>query len=330
MNTADKSGPTPISYDRRVSEDFLDVFRSGGPLRPLIHWVLEDRTVRDVQLRRLPGKNHESAAFYIGMTVVLEIQHRVKKGWRISKPHKSHVEIGKFDLSWIEDRRMEDFAALTPDFLRYLARVPKRPDFTRHTGSEGTVHAMLAAGGRQFSSIDREAVIAGIDSLEATTQLRQRLFDQLIPAPPDLSWWSERPLPLGTGVDFIGVDADGTVLVIEAKHAGDHGKIPWAPLQVMFYAELFRRWLSGSPEAPAILNRMLESRISLDLCPDPGSRVEASAQVTPIVAIGPGRLSPEVLSRARHVNELLPQRTGLPSAKFWRLSYECRVHEVRG
>ena len=322
--------PVKLSYDRRVSDDFINAFRSRAPLRPLIHWVLEDRTVRDVQIRRLPGKAHDAAAFYIGMTVVLEVQYRANKGWRVSKPHKSHVETGRFDLSWIGDRGLDDFAALIPGFIRYLTRVPKRADFTRHTGSEGTVHAMLAAGGRQFSSIDREAVISGIDSLPATAELRQLLFDQLMPPPDDLPWWSEKPLPLGTGVDFIGVDADGALLVIEAKHAGDHAKIPWAPLQVMFYAELFRRWVSESPDAPAILNGMLESRISLGLCPDPGARIDASAQVIPIVAIGPGRVSSEVLSRARRVNAILPQRTSLPSARFWRLSYECRIHEVRG
>ena len=323
-------GPIATNYDRRVSDDFLDAFRSGGQLRPLIHWVLEDRTIRDVQLRRLPGRTHESAAFYIGMTLVLEIQYRSERGWRVEKPHKSHAATGKFDTAWTTDRDLSDFGALIPAFLRYLARVPNRADFSRHTGSEGTVHAMLAAGGRQFASIDREAVISGIDAQEETAQLRQLLFDQLAPAPVGLPWWSERPLPLGTGVDFLGIDGEGTLLVIEAKHAADHGKIPWAPLQVLFYAELFRRWVSERSEAAEILNRMLESRISLGLCPDPGARFGVPTEVVAVVAVGPGRVSNELLARARHVNEVLQQRTGFAPARFWRLSYECRVHEVRG
>jgi hypothetical protein len=113
----------------------------------------------------------------------------------------------------------------------------------RHT-NEGAVQAMLCAnGGEWYQVIDREAVFGFPDTRERERvheELRRPLLNALdVPTPE--GWWRP-PASLGGELDILAVDARGRLLVMEVKPADSLSGITWAPLQVSFYARLFRHW----------------------------------------------------------------------------------------
>jgi hypothetical protein len=67
--------------------------------------------------------------------------------------------------------------------------------------------------------------------------------------------WSEPKAPeRWAEADFLALDADGGLLVIEVKRGNDR-RLGWTPAQVAYYAALFRRWASEAGPAATETHR---------------------------------------------------------------------------
>jgi len=110
----------------------------------------------------------------------------------------------------------------------------------------------------------------------------------------------------------MAVHADGTLLAIEIKPAGELGGTAWAPLQVTHYTNLFRRWIETDPEAAEVVRAMLGQRVRLGLSPDLGSRLKEPLRVRPMIVIGKP-VADNALDRMRQVQgRLLEHGVGYP------------------
>jgi hypothetical protein len=130
---------------------------------------------------------------------------------------------------------------------------------------------------------------------------------------------------LGTSPDFLAVDRDGRLLVIEAKPAHALEGIVWGPAQVRFHAELMARVLTCWPQAVPALNTMLDQRVGLGLTNVLAPPVMPATPVVPVLAIGDGAPSPAAQDRSRRVADAVSGATGsarVAPLEVWKL--DCR------
>jgi len=303
------AAPKPaMHYGRLISEPLLGALAAGGPLHSVMAWRQEDLVLRDVQLRHEPKGPASWVSLYLGLTSILDIVERAGE-FRL-RAHPTHRARGQFGDSWDSWQSLGVLTQRWPKVQDYLSRIVHEVDH-RWLDSEGKVHALLAASANTgFSVINREASISF-----SNQPTKKKLVDGWTKAvgqaldTGDTSPWltALRAKKLGTSPDFLAVDDAGRLLVIEAKPATAAAGIVGAPAQVGLYAAMYAAWLDQVGDAgTAELTAELVQRRRLGLVPGLAERfLAARPQVVPVLAIGPGVVSPEVWERVRSVAQAL-------------------------
>jgi hypothetical protein len=289
-------------YDRTVSAELRSALSRGGPF-DFLTAIGRDRHLADLQLRGYPGKRRYWATLYCGLTKVLDLFERNGDFWLAGG--KFWQADGGWKPSW-ETRRPAAQWWAEADAIAGYVDAAIRSVGTRFT-NEGAIQAMLCTrASTLFSTIDREAVV-GFENNAGRTAVYAGLQDPLHAAcPPDpaLKWFV--PKRFGGELDLLAVDDDGRLLVVEVKPGSATAGITWAPLQAIFYAELFRAWSDQVGKAGAdSLNAMLQQRVDLRLERDHGRRVEHPVRIVPVVAIGGTPKSPQAIPRLEKVRSAL-------------------------
>jgi hypothetical protein len=314
-----------LRYSRVVSNALVQALQ--GPLRDVVAWRDADLQLRDVQLRREPKGRRSWVTLYLGLTSVLDVDE-LGGNFRC-RAHPTHQERGAFDPSWSEWRALPEFLDVWPDIWGYLDSVVHRVD-RQWTEAEGRVHALLGNGTQPgLTIIDREASVAFRDQGTKDRLLqtwRAPLLAALAGVGDGAAWSGPvTSTPFGTSPDFIAVDGDGRLLVLEAKPATATAGIVRGPAQVRLYAAMYAEWFAQDPDAVAVLNTELAQRQSVGLLP-PDARTTLAEPVTivPVLAIGPGVTSPEAWARLRAVqhavHEAGPSLPHTEALEVWRLS----------
>jgi hypothetical protein len=317
-----------MRYGRVISDVLLAALSEDGPLHGAIRWRNDDLGLRDVQLRKEQKGPASWASLYVGLTSVLDIYERADK-FRL-RAHATHRAAAGFHDSWADWQTLEQLTTQWPSVERYLEHVVKTVH-PRWLDTEGQVHALIASSTHTgFSVINREASISFAnqstkndlcEKWASTMQLA--LTDAGVPS----QWWVALGAKnFGTSPDFIAVDDDGRLLVIEAKPASAAAGITWGPAQVGFYAAMYAAWLAeAGTAARSTLQFELHQRRKLGLLPEGPNRSLADLPtVVPLLAIGPGVTSPEAWGRLAAVNGAL---TATPKSgdavaplEVWRLA----------
>ena len=327
-------GKATLHYDRVVSSTLLDALRPAGALHSAVSWRHGDVRLRDVQLRKQPKGPASWVSLYLGLTSVLDIYEQ--RGLFRLDAHATHrAAAGGFDPSWRSWQTLEELSRQWRRVESYLDRVVHKVH-PRWLDSEGRVHALIAGSAPTgFSVVNREASIAF-----ANQPTKDRLcagWEQTVKQALSLTrrtepWWtalSDRRT--GTSPDFIALDDAGRLLVIEAKPATAAAGITWGPAQVTFYAAMYAAWLTEAGEAAqASLRQQLEQRRALGLVADDGERsLGAPPEVVPVLAIGPGMVSPEAWSRLAAVADAVAgQFPGVAPLEVCRLAADGRPRPV--
>jgi hypothetical protein len=309
-----------IWYDRTIPDEFRAELSPGGRFERLVRFA-RGRHLADVQLRAVGRLSW--ATIYCGLTNVLHVEHRGPRGYRLraDNQHMAANQAGppKGILRWTTWSTATQLMAGWPAIEAYMTG-----HFTtvaeRHT-NEGAVQAMLCAdGGESYQVIDREAVFGFRDTTERErihTALRAPLLDAL-GVPTSEGWW-RLPASLGGELDILAVDAQGRLLVMEVKPADNVPGITWAPLQVSFYARLFRHWSEAIGEESAeILNRMLRQRIAIGLEEESNVSLSYPLDIVPVISIQDPIAHPQALERLNVVqDQLLQAGQGWDNFEVW-------------
>ena len=307
MTGLDRPPDSPVSiapqqtYDRRVSSALLKALQ--GPLSSLLVFRALDPSLRDVQLRREPWATRCWASLYLGLTSVLNVQERA--GLFRLNAHPTHKKRGHFDEAWTQWRPLSQLVVLWPEVEEYLDRIQYRID-RRWLDAEGRVHALLAnTDVSGMTVLNREASHSFSDTpiREARKEVWRVPLEQAMAAADDGSaWWSGvRQVAFGTSPDFVAVDAEGRLLVVEAKPAHALAGIVRGPAQVAFYAAMWATWLEENGDVDR-LEEELAQRAALGLLPSGAPlTIARPVQVVPVLAIGPGSASAETWPRLQAV-----------------------------
>lgn len=307
----DLEGPL-VYYDRTASQALLDALKPKGVF-PYLAEIAHTQHLADLQLRGYPGKKRCWATLYVGLTKVLDVFEKRGEFWLKGKAHPL------WDTEWEIRQPADHWHTLVEPIRQYLdatiGGVAKQ--FT----NEGAVQAMLCTrASALFSVIDREAVIGFSNTAERIStyeRLQKPLHDACVlePAP---KWF--KPKKFGGELDLLAVDPQGRLLVIEIKPGSSTSGITWAPLQAMFYAELFRAWSAEAGEAShANLQSMLKQRVTLGLTQDPVRSLRYPLEIVPVIAIG-GEPSNAALARLWVVRDaLLASHADWSNLEVWRV-----------
>jgi hypothetical protein len=266
-------------YDRTVSDGLLEAL-GFGPFAFLTQ-VARSQHLADLQLRGYPSTKRCWASLYCGLTKVIDV---VESGGAIRLVGTTAHP--KWDAQWAAFRPAAAWYTDVPALEDYVDSAI-RGVAARFT-NEGAVQAMLCTrAGSLYSVVDREAVIGFSNTAERVNtygRLREPLHAAFSGASED-KWLV--PKPFGGELDLLAIDPEGRLLVVEIKPGSSTSGITWAPLQAIFYAELFRAWSTECGRASVdVLESMLKQRIALELTRDPSRRLHHPIEIVPVVAIG--------------------------------------------
>ncbi len=311
-----------ITYDRRVSSMFRDLFASGdhgaGVASSLVSYARHARFPVDLQFRREAHGNRLTATLYVGLTAVLNL-HMSSKGLWLSV-HKTHQKNGGFDEAWTVRRTVDELAAIWLDVERYLDRIIPIAAQS-HGRKEGAVQAAITsfANDRLFV-IDREVTPAFEDEKHKDAFMREceaPILDLLSKADLD---FGGPPKRLGNECDALAVDADGRLLAVEVKPLGV-GTIAWVAAQAAMYARIMQGWVDSAGEQAAdVVLGMFDQRAKIGLLS--GSvEIATPLEVVPVVALQRGA-SQELIRRMLQVRDVLAAdaQLGIPPVEIFEVS----------
>lgn len=311
-----------ITYDRRVSEAFLDLFASdengAGVASSLVSYARHARFPVDLQFRREAHGNKVTATLYVGLTAVLNL-HMSSKGLWMSV-HKTHQTNGGFDAAWTVRRTVDELGEIWPEVERYLDRIIPIAAQS-HGRKEGAVQAAITsfANDRLFM-IDREVTPAFEDEKQKDTFMREcegPILDALTKAELDFGGVPKR---LGNECDALAVDADGRLLAVEVKPLGV-GTIAWVAAQAAMYARIMQGWVdSAGEQAGDVVHGMFDQRARVGLLS--GSiAIATPIEVVPVVALQRGA-SRELIRRMLEVRDILAAdaHLGIPPVEIFEVS----------
>jgi hypothetical protein len=309
-----------IWYDRTIPEEFRAELSPGGTFERLVGFA-HGRHLADVQLRAVGSLSW--ATIYCGLTNVLHLEYRRTRGYRLRADNRymNANQAGPSEgmLGWTTWSMAAQLMAGWPAIEAYMTSQFKSVA-KRYIG-EGAVQAMLCAnGGESYQVIDREAVFGFRDTRERERvheELRTPLVDAL--AGPSSDGWWKPPTKLGGELDILAVDARGRLLVMEVKPADTLAGITWAPLQVSFYAHLFRHWSEAvGRESAEILSRMLQQRIAIGLEEESSVSLSYPLVIVPVIAIQDPVAHSQALARLDVVQDRLVEGgQDWPNLEVW-------------
>lgn len=321
-------------FNRTVSDDLMAILTGGGA-RELVELAVaeqESEPLFDLQLRRdTRGSNPVSwASLYYGLTSVLDLEER-QGSVRLSA-HKTHRSRGGFQEEWSDWQEPAKLDDAWPQVFAYLGRVVPTVD-ERWTGKEGAVHAAISSGTSDaYRIINREVSPGFTDQATKDAMMAswwQPLDESLRRGPSPEPWWPT-DVTVGASPDFLAVDIGGRLAVIEAKHHSATGMIAKVPLQVGFYAKMFRTLLEEDDDALEAMEAMLRQRVALGLSRPGVLYLTRRREVVPVVAIGPKRPSKAgrerlwkvALSTSRALGD------GVDPIELWYLDRQGRIEEI--
>lgn len=294
-------------FDRTVADGLIEMLAE-GPANELVRLAREDpgdKPLYDLQLRReTQGGNPTSwASLYFGLTKLVDLEWKHGKGVRLDAA-EAHRQKAPFDSDWRQWQSREELEEQWPAVHRYLTAVPDVVAKS-HIGKEGQIHAAVSSETSDaYRIINREVSPGFVDqpTKDRLTAAWWQPIDQAVRSFPDPPPWWPLDAKVGVSPDHLGVDIGGRLLIIESKHnRAQAQEITKVPVQVGFYARMFRELLDHDEQALANMERMLDQRIQLGLSGKGVLYLTRRRTVVPVVAIGPGRPSDEAKRRLWHV-----------------------------
>jgi hypothetical protein len=307
---------TTPTFDRRVPMALAEALAPEGPMHPLVELVHSDlgwKRGLDIRLRARVGHAAARATLYLGLTQVLHV-HLVSAGrFRLEgqsgKGFCERLDPTLFQAAWSVPQSLEWLAAEWAAVMGYVrAAIDAAP--ARYVNAEGLMQARLARRGAGIATIDREVVIsfpsqeaknAALAPDAAAIETARRTLAGTEP-------WAAADKRFGDELDLLGVDGEGRVLVIEAKHGSDTGGVGWTPAQVARYLRIVELWADATPWAGEVLNGMLAQARRIGISGGGDAVVAEPLVLVPVIAVGqPLKNAAIANTRMRRVVDTLAQ-----------------------
>ena len=263
-----------MNYNRKISNIFASLIEDGGEMRWLYDFVKGNN-----ELDFLIGKNNseEWISVYRGLTSIIKITKYKRTDEIKIDGAQSYKNIlpelyGKKSISENFKEKLEellDEISNTEKFDRYYNN--KKEGYYQNILSRR--YGMCGEKDDDFVIIDKEAVIGYLNKKEKDTEFLkfQPKYKQL---QKDISLKNSKRYgknnekkSVGNELDFLALDKNGNILLIEYKHGTNTSGIYLSPIQIGMYFDIFTNF--PRKELEDAVFEMLDQKKEIGLiCPN--------------------------------------------------------------
>lgn len=236
-----------MKYTRILSEELTN-FIADEKIKWLVNFV-KQRDDLDFQT------GDKWISIYRGLSRIVKItKSRGLNKFKLTA-HEKYVaeEPGLFEKDMIEDYQEE---VMKPQLISLIKKVElnKKIDFYKKEGVGQTLfsksYGLNNKNNHDFLIFDKEVVIGFENKMvkdEYLGKLKQK-YQQFLIKLPDEYGTTKNQKSLGTELDFLGIDKDGYIMVVEFKDGSSTSGIYLAPCQVAMYLEIIKDNFNENPK----------------------------------------------------------------------------------
>src|SRR5208282_2993895 len=287
-------GRYSMYYDRTLSSEFSKLIEPNGSLS----WLFTFVKGHD-DLDFLIGKNNkkdqkEWISIYRGLTRILRIRPTSNAQTIIIDAHDKYKNM----LSNLYGKDKDVNVNFQDDLSTLITQIKENPEFDKYYNNkkEGYYQNALSrkygiCGGpdTDFVIIDKEAEVGYEDQKE-----KDKLFS-LIQKPyidlkrnisiEDAVKYGEHleEKPSGKSLDFLALDKEGNILLIEFKHGSNTSGIYLSPLQIGLYYDIFKSLPNGYLDEA--VNNMLNQKQKIGLINPKWKAPKKIKDIIPVLVI---------------------------------------------
>lgn len=257
-------------YNRTLTTEFAQLLEEEGKLRWLFEYI-KNRTDLDFLIGR--NNNHQWISVYRGLSRIFTIRNPIKGDKKTLDAAEAYRKLvpSLFEKNPLKDNFESEIEALIskinelPKFDRYYKN--KKEGFYQNELSRR--YGICGNASDKFVIVDKEAVIGYENNSE-----KEKLYGPVHAKYKKLQRFISEQNPvrygkniskkaIGNELDFLAIDKEGNILLIEYKHGTNTSGIYLSSLQIGMYYDIF----TSFPRHQLInsIEEMLEQRKSIGL-----------------------------------------------------------------
>lgn len=232
-------------YNRTISKGLANLLENGGELRWLFDFVKKHK-----ELDFLIGKNNskEWVSIYRGLTRIISVLPINNTTVFIDADNKyKNISPNLYGQKSVNENFQNDIEHLITQIEqnRQFDRYYKNKKEGYYQNELSKIYGICGNSDTDFVIIDKEAVIgysnqAEKDNLLGNIQQKYKQLQREISAlNPELYGKDLGKKAIGNELDFLALDKDGNILLIEYKHGTNTSGIYLSPLQIGMYNDIF-------------------------------------------------------------------------------------------
>ena len=257
-------------YDRLLPLKTARLIMPGGQFHWLIDFVINHS---DLDFQTGKNKNESWISIYRGTSSLLKIMGRIK-GYKITVDKKYSILCPEF----YSNPTSENFEVLLSQNKIYKNENGKNTlaryyDNHKEGFYQNLISRRYGINGKEGDSlviVDKEVVIGFIN-----TNVKERIIDSIRqkyqPALNELQKHKGFPSKLneykfGNEFDFLALDSDGNIILMELKDSSDTQKIYLSPFQISTYCDIYSEYISrNKDEFENVVLEMIKQKQELGL-----------------------------------------------------------------
>lgn len=279
-------------YDRTLSPEFSKLIEPGGSLRWLFEFVKKHE---DLDFLIGKNKNQEWISIYRGLTRILSIHPQKGDAQKIiidgDKKYKAISGSLYGKDKYINDNFQNDISTV-------IAQIKENPEFDRYykNKKEGYYQNELSRkygicgdANTNFVIIDKEAEVGYKDQKEKDKLFGQfqgvykQLQKDISSKDPSRYGSDLSKKHIGKSLDFLALDKEGNILLIEFKHGSNTAGIYLSPIQIGLYYDIFKSLPQGDLEIA--VNKMLVQKQKIGLINPEWKAPQKLKDIIPVLVI---------------------------------------------
>jgi hypothetical protein len=276
-------------YNRTISKGLAKLLENGGELRWLFNFVKNHK-----ELDFLIGKNNakEWVSIYRGLTRIISVLPINSSAIFINADNKyKNITPNLYGQKSINDNFQNDIEILitqidqNSQFDRYFKN--KKEGYYQNELSK--IYGICGSPDTDFVIIDKEVVIgysnrAEKDSLLGSIQQKYKQLQREISIlNPERYGNDLGKKAIGNELDFLALDKDGNILLIEYKHGTNTSGIYLSPLQIGMYNDIFTSFPKKELETAVL--EMLEQKQKIGLINPRWTKPNYIKDIIPVLII---------------------------------------------
>lgn len=329
-----------MKYDRTLSDDFAKHLEKDGALRWLYDYVKKNRDL-DFLIGKISigeNKNREWISIYRGLTKIISISQKDSEFILMATD-----SVEKIDSTLFEWRQLEEsFENKLDGFLKKI-REDKKFDRYFNNKKEGYYQnefsrqfGICGNANDDFVIVDKEAVICYSNDSERKDRLsvfREKyvsILKSISEKNPKRFGRNRENMNLGNELDFLALDKEGNVLLIEFKDGSNTSGIYLSPFQIGMYYDLFTDVSQEEFKKPVVT--MVEQKKRIGLINSEWEIPSQIKSIIPVLIIANHNAKSSALVKFNEILEISRKELGekfLESIQVYNYSAEYGLSKIK-